>query len=214
MIKHPLRWVIVALVAVVAAFTTVVGPATSTAAAQTIPLNLKLDDAAAVDATVSVANVSIVNGQAVITGTISGTVTIAGVSGTIPSQPFTLTAAATCKSGTGTLTLTTSPITTTLSNGTQGTIGAETLTISATCGKTPTLTVTAAPATATLSDGTTVKTSQCTVSVSTKSTTSLGSQICQIQMLICELAEDLAAGSTTDVVALLNQILSATFAIA
>jgi hypothetical protein len=36
----------------------------------------------------------------------------------------------------------------------------------------------------------------------------------QIQALICELAEDLSAGSTTDVIALLNQILSSTLRIA
>jgi hypothetical protein len=209
--KRHLRWMAVALVAAVAAFAAGAVPATSTA--QTIPLTVALDDAATVNATLSVSNVSIVNGQAVITGTLSGTVTIAGISGTIPSQSFTLTAAATCMGQTGTLTLTTSPITATLSNGTTATVASETLTIKATCGN-PALTVTASSATVKLSDGTTVQSSQCTVSVSTRPNTTLGANICQIQNLICELAQDLAAGSTADVVSLLNQILSSTLAIA
>lgn len=211
--SHRVRLLVFGLVAVLGSLTGV-GLTASSAAAQTIPINLELDDAAAVNATLSVSSVSIVNGEAVITGTLSGTVTIAGVSGTIPSQSFTLQASATCKSGTGTLTLTTSPISATLSDGTQATVGAETLTISASCGKTPTLTVTAAPATATLSDGTTVKTSQCSVSVSSRSSTALGSEICDIQVLICQLAEDIAAGKTTDLVGLLNQTLSSVLSIA
>lgn len=211
--RYTVRWLVTAIMALVCAVT---GLAVSSgpASAQTVPVNVTLDDAATVNAALDVSNVSIVNGQAVLTGTLSGTVSIAGVSGTIPSQSFTLTASATCKSGTGTLTLTTSPITATLSNGTRATVSSSSVTISATCGKTSTLTVSTAPATANLSDGTTVKTSQCSISVSSPSSTSLGTQICDIQALICQLADDLAGESTAEVVGLLNQILSSTLSIA
>jgi hypothetical protein len=125
----------------------------------------------------------------VITGSISGSATVKGISATIPAQTITLTASATCKAGTGTLTLSTSPITVSLSTGTQATIAAQTLT------------VTANPVKATISDGTVVSTSQCTVTVSSPSGTSLGAAICGIQNLICQLADLLATnGSVTDAV--------------
>ena len=126
------RFVLVLVTIAVASFAAVVTPAGS----QTIPLSLSLDDAASVNATVTVQEVSIANGLVTITGTVEGRVTIAGVSGTIATQSVTVTALATCKAGTGTLTLTTTPITATLSNGTQATVGAATVTVSATCGRT------------------------------------------------------------------------------
>jgi hypothetical protein len=203
------RFILVVFAAVVAAAT--LG---TSAASQTIALNLSLDDAASVDATVTVTNVLPANGTATISGTVKGNVTIAGISGTIAEQPITLTATATCKAGAGSLTLTTSPINASLSNGTQATVGTETLTVSATCGRTPTLTVMAAPATATLTDGTTVTTSQCTATVSSRPSTSLGATICSLQTQICDLATAIANGDTSTVVTLLNEILNSTLKIA
>jgi hypothetical protein len=172
-------------------------------------LNVSLDKAVAVNATVTVAQPSIQNGQLVITGSISGSATVKGISATIPTQSIRLTASASCKAGTGTLTLSTSPLTVSLSNGIQATIAAQTLTVSATCGKTPTLTVSANPIKATISDGTVVSTSQCTVTVSSPSSTSLGAAICDFHDLICQLASLLAAnGSVDDAVTLLNQVLT------
>jgi hypothetical protein len=202
------------IMTVVAALAAVAALATSSASSQTIAVNLELDDAAAVDVTVSDLSVSIQDGNAIISGTVSGTVSVAGVSGKIPSQSIQLTVGATCKSGRGTLTLKTTPISATLSNGTTATVGGATVPVSATCGKTPTLTVTAAPATVSVTDGTTVSTSQCTVKISAPASTTLGATICEFQNLICELATDIASGDTTNIVALLNKILSKTQTIA
>jgi len=82
------------------------------------------------------------------------------------------------------------------------------ITVSASCGRTPTLTVTASPGKVTLSDKTVLSTSQCTVTLSSPASTATGSAICEIQNLICQLADILNSTTTGDPVSVLNQLLT------
>ena len=92
----------------------------ASATQQTIPLNVSLDDVLSVNATVTVLQSQITNGQLTLTATISGTAVVNGISATVSSQPLTVTASATCKGGSGTLILTTSSIQLSLSKWPDG----------------------------------------------------------------------------------------------
>jgi len=177
--------------------------------AQTIPLNVSLDNVLSVDATVTIQQSTILNGQLSLTATVSGTAVVNGVSASVATQPITVTASTTCKSGTGTLTLTTSSIVLDLSNGLRTSVSPLTIKVTASCGKTPTLTLTLSPATISISDGTVLSVSQCTVNLSSPSSTIIGNTVCTLKNTICELTDILSAGvSTSDAISKLNQILS------
>jgi hypothetical protein len=180
------------------------------AAAQTltIPLNLALDNLVTVNATLSVDAAAIQGGQLVISATASGSVTLNGTTAVIAVQPFTLTAATTCKAGTGTVTLTTSALDATLPGGVTATVAAETVTVSASCGRLPTLALTASPISATLSDGTSLSTSAISASLSAPPNTALGSAICAAQNVICTLNTDIAGGLIANAVGVLSQLLA------
>jgi hypothetical protein len=182
-------------------------PAAS-ASGDTITLDLALSEAVELDATVAVTEASVESGKLVVEGTIEGTATVLGATATIPSQPFTLVATATCRAGKGTLTLETTQLEATL-DGQTLTIEPATVTASATCGRTPTLTLTLEPLTATI-DGTTISTSRCTLTVSSPANTAIGESICTVQNLICQLADLLAQpdAAVEDLVTLLNQTLA------
>jgi hypothetical protein len=178
-------------------------------AQQSIPLDVNLGDAASLSATVTVEQGSVQNGQLVLTGSVSGSATIRGISATIDPQAITVAASATCHRGTATLTLNTSTINARLSTGLTATIAPLQIVASATCGRTPTLTVSVSAATITLSDRTVIQTSPCSVSISSPSSTALGAAICQVHDLTCDLATMLANGaSATDIVNELNQIIT------
>lgn len=181
----------------------------SSATGETITLNLALGDAVELDASVTVGELSVENGKLVVEGTIEGTATVLGTSATISSQSFTLVATVTCKAGKGTLTLSTTEISATV-DGQTLTIAPATVTVTATCGRTPTLTVTAEPLTATI-DGTTLSTSRCTLTLSSRANTVIAASICTVQNLICQLPDLLAQPDATieDLIALLNQTLVA-----
>jgi hypothetical protein len=180
----------------------------ASATQQTIPLNLSLDNVLSINATVTVLQSQITNGQLTLTATISGTAVVNGISATVSSQPLTVTATATCKAGSGTLILTTSTIQLSLSNGLTATVDPLMLTVTASCGKTPTLTVTASPGKVSLSDKTVLSTSQCSATLSSPSSTTIGSAVCQVQNLICQLAEILNSSATGDPIDVLNQFLT------
>ena len=95
-----------------------------------------------------------------------------------------------------------------LSNGLTATVDPLMLTATASCGKTPTLTVTASPGKGTLFDKTILSTSQCSATLSSPASTTIGSAVCGVQNLICQLAEILNSGATGDPVDVLNQLLT------
>jgi hypothetical protein len=174
----------------------------------TIPLNLSLDNLVTVNATLSVDTAVIQAGQLVVSATASGSVTLNGTTAIIAAQPFTLTASATCKAGTGTVTLTTSTLTATLPGGVEARVAPETVTVSASCGRTPTVNATVSPVSASLSDGTSISTSQISASVSARANAILGSAICAAQNVICTLNSAIAGGLVSAAVDLVNQLLS------
>jgi uncharacterized surface anchored protein len=148
-------------------------PQAASATSQTIDLDLTLSDAVTLDATVTADNVVVEDDTVTVSGSLEGTATVLGESVTIDAQPFTLTAATTCRRGTGTLTLDTSEIDATV-DGRTVSISPATVTATASCGKTSSLDVTAQPVTASIGDAT-VSTSKCTVSVESEAGSATGS---------------------------------------
>lgn len=184
------------------------GPTSPAAsAADTLMLDLALGDDIAVDADVTISQATVQNGVLVLTGSVAGTVTALGRSATLKTQPVTVTADTACKAGTGTLTLTTTQLKASLSDGTTLTVDPATVTVSASCGKTPTLTVTASALSAALSDGTKIRTSSCSVSLSSPSSTTLGGTVCDLKDLICTLDSTVDAQLLSQAIAELQQVL-------
>lgn len=180
----------------------------ASAAGQTIDLDLALADTVDLDATLAVEDLSVEGDTVTVTGELDGTATLLGTTVDIATQPFTLDATVTCKRGTGTLTLSTSRIQGSV-DGKTVTIEPATVTATADCGRTPTLSVTAEPLGAAV-DGTSVSTSKCTVTVSGEAGTSVGTSICDVKELICELAELIedTPVRTEDVVELLDSTIA------
>ena len=194
--------------AVAVCLLTIVSPRSASAQSVTIPLNLSLDNLVTIDAMLSVDAAAIQAGQLVISATASGSVTLNGTTAILAVQPFTLTASATCKAGTGTVTLTTSALDATLPSGITATVAPETVTVTASCGRTPTLTGTVSPVSASLSDGTSLSTSQISASISSRANAALGSAICTAQNVVCSLNSAIAGGLVSTAVTLLSQVLS------
>lgn len=177
------------------------------ARAQTIPLEVSLDGAISVDAVVTIDQASIQNGQLVVTGSVSGSATVAGISATV-SGSVTLTATASCSGGTGRLVLSvTTPTTLTTGSG-QATLAPFTVTLAASCGKTPSLSVSTNGLTATLADKSQVSVGSCSVSISGPASSTLGRTACDAKTLLCELADAINSGSVSDATSLLNQVLT------
>jgi hypothetical protein len=160
-----------------------------------LTLNIAVDNLLAVEATVS-GTVSNQNGQLVIVGQISGTAVVNGTAASIVVQPVTVVVAASCKAGGATLSVSTSRIVASLSTGLTATIEPLTVTTTSTCGRTPTLTATTSPARITLSDKTTLSVSSCTVSLSSPSSTLIGTLVCEVHDLSCTLASILSSGGS------------------
>jgi hypothetical protein len=118
-----------------------------------------------------------------------------------------LTATTTCKAGKGTIILSTTRIGAT-TKGSPVTVAPATVTVSATCGRSPTLTVAADAVSASVGPAT-VSTSACELTLTGSAPTTSGTTICSLQSLICQLNELLVSTNPTpaDVLALLNQIL-------
>jgi hypothetical protein len=104
--------------------------------------------------------------------------------------------------------VTTSAITATLSNGTTATIAPLTINVQASCTSTGSLTATTSPLQVSLSDGTQLSLSSTTITATSPRTTTVGTLLCDIEAVICQLAKDLSSGATTDAVSVLNQILT------
>jgi Fe-S-cluster formation regulator IscX/YfhJ len=183
-------------------------PQAASATSQTIDLDLTLSDAVTLDATVTADKVVVEDDTVTVSGSLEGVATVLGKSVTIDAQPFTLTAATTCRRGTGTLSLDTTEIDATV-DGRTVSISPATVTATASCGKTPSLDVTAQPLTASIGDAT-VSTSKCTVSVESEAGSPTGSALCDVKELICELAELLDDPNATseDIVAQLDTVLA------
>jgi hypothetical protein len=182
-------------------------PAAS-AGQNTIQLKLSAGDALSLDATVTVLHATFSAGQVVLEGNASGTVVITGDAFTIQAQPFTVTANVSCKSGAGTLTLSTTPLVVARSTGVTVTVGGETITATASCGRRPSVTATIGPASVTFSDGTVLTTTQCGATLSSTGSTEVGRTICTVKNLVCELGDAIAGLSISDVISLLNQVLT------
>jgi hypothetical protein len=174
----------------------------------TIAVDLALGDAVTLDAAVNVEQLTSSAGAVSVTGTIGGTATILGTSATIAAQPFTLSATTTCKAGMGTLQVTTGPISAS-KNGTPITIAGATLRVAATCGRSPTLDVAAGAVSAT-AGGTKVSTTPCAITITAPARSTVGTAVCSLQNVICQLNEVLAAPnpSATDIIGLLNQAIA------
>lgn len=202
-------------VALVGVLTLVLGGALNaaspaSASADEIMLDLALSDAVELEATVTVTELTVDGGDLVVEGSIEGEATILGATAVIDTQPVTVEAETACKGGSGTLTLSTSQLDATLDEGTTATVDPATVTVSATCGKSPTLELVAEPLTATV-DGTEIETSECTLTVSSHASTSAGKVICTLKDVICELAElvDDPDATQDEIVEKLDEVLSA-----
>ena len=179
------------------------------AISETVELDLSLADTLHLDATLSDVDASVQDDALVASGILAGTATLLGESVDIAAQSFTLTASTSCKGGSGTLILSTSQIEGTL-DGKAVTVEPATVTVKATCGKTPTLTLTTDPLAAMVGEST-VSTSKCSVTVSSPAATPLGGSICQVKESICELNGLLRDGTAApeDIVAQLDSTLTA-----
>lgn len=185
-----------------------VGPSSPVASAEeTLALDLALGENVAVDAVVTISETTVESGTLVLSGSVDGTATVLGRTAALETQPVTVTADTSCKRGTGTLVLTTTELSASLSDGTTLTVDPAKVTVQASCGKEPSLEVTAGALTASLSDGTTVQTSSCTVEVSSPASTELGSTLCEIKELICQLDDMLSGQRLTEAVEQLQQVL-------
>jgi len=78
---------------------------------------------------------------------------------------------------------------------------------SATCGKTHTLALSTSAASVSLSDGTVLTVSQISANLSAPNKTALGSTICDVQELICQLADLLATNDPAKVADAINLLI-------
>lgn len=91
----------------------------------------------------------------------------------------------------------------------DATIAAQNVTVTSGCGRRPTLGVSAAGGRVSLSDGTLLTTSPLSVSLSSPSSTLVGSAICTINEVTCSLADVLSSGGpVNDAINLLVETLN------